>query len=54
MATAHYVQRACVLSVCIISSGDTEEFVFTNVCTCAHLRMCLLHCMHAGSFGLSF
>ena len=27
---------------------------FTYVCTCAHLRMCLLHCMHAGSFALTF
>ena len=27
---------------------------FTNVCTCARLRICLLHCMHASSFALTF
>ena len=52
-ASAPYVLQARVLSVCINFSGDAQEF-FANVCTCAHLRMCLLHCMHASSFALAF
>ena len=32
--------------------GTLKNF-YTNVCTCAHLRMCLLHCMHANSFALT-
>ena len=26
---------------------------FTNVCTCAHLRMCLLHCIYTSLFALT-
>ena len=52
-ASAPYVLQARVLSVCIIFSGDAQEF-FANVCTGAHWRMCLLHCMHASSFALTF
>ena len=26
---------------------------FTNVCTCAHLRMCLLHCIYESLFALT-
>ena len=54
VATAHYVQRARVLSVYLQFFLGTLRNFFTNVCTCAHLRMCLLHCMHAGSFALTF
>ena len=54
VATAHYVQRARVLFFYFqFFLGTLRNFFFTNVCMCAHLRMCLLHCMHAGSFALT-
>ena len=51
-ASATYVLQARVLFTCIFFWGHSGIF-FTNVCTCAHLRMCLLHCIHASSFALT-
>ena len=46
VATAHYVQRARVQSVCIIFSGDAQEFfllMYARVHTCA--CVCCIVCM---------
>ena len=55
-ATATYVLQARVLFTCNFFWGRSGIF-FTNVCTCAHLRMCLLHCMlhciYPSSFALT-
>ena len=51
-ASATYVLQARVLFTCVFFWGRSGIF-FTNVCTCAHLRMCLLHCIHASSFALT-
>ena len=53
-ASAPYVLQARVLSVYLQFFLGTFRNLFTNVCTCAHLRMCLLHGMHAGSFALTY
>ena len=42
VATAHYVQRAPVQSVCIIFSGDAQELLY--VCTLAHVFVALYAC----------
>ena len=52
-ATAPYVLQARVLFTCIFFRGRSGIF-FTNVCTCAHLRICLLHCIYASSVALTF
>ena len=53
MISAVYVLQARVLITCIFFLGTRGES-FTNTYTCAHLGMCFLHCMHAGSFALTF
>ena len=40
----------CLLAFLFL--GTLRNF-FTNVCTWAHLRMCLLHCIYASSFALT-
>ena len=51
-ASVTYVLQARVLFTCIFLWGRSAIF-FTNVCMCAHLHMCLLHCIHASSFALT-
>ena len=51
-ATATYVLQARVLFTCIFFLGTLRDFI-TNVCTCAHLRMCLLRCIYASLFALT-
>ena len=50
-ATATYVLQARVLFTCIFFLGALRNFI-TNVCTCAHLHMCLLRCIYASLFAL--
>ena len=52
VVSALYVLQARVLITCNFFWGRSGIF-FTNVCTCAHLRMFLLHCIHASSFALN-
>ena len=48
-------QHMCCRPVCCLLAFflETLRNFFTNVCTCAHLRMCLLHFIHASSFALT-
>ena len=49
-------QHMCCRPVyCLLAlfSQDAQEFAFTNVCTCAHLRMFLSHVIDASSFALA-
>ena len=46
----------CAAGPCIVYLhfflGTLRDFI-TNVCTCAHLRMCLLRCIYASLFALT-
>ena len=52
VVSALYVLQIRV-QCCVHFFLATLRNYYTNVCTCAHLRMCLLHCMHASSFALT-
>ena len=52
VVSALYLLQARVLITCNFLPGTLRKS-FTNVCTCAHLHVCLLHCIHASSFALT-
>ena len=52
VVSALYVLQIRVQCCMHFFLGTLRDY-YTNVCTCAHLRMCLLHCMHASSFPLT-
>ena len=52
VVSALYVLQIRVQCCVHFFLGTLRDY-YTNVCTCAHLRMCLLYCMHASSFALT-
>ena len=52
VVSALYVVQIHVQCCVHFFLGTVGNF-FPNVCTCAHLHVCLLHCIHASSFALT-
>ena len=52
VVSALYVLQIRVQCCVHFFLGTLRDY-YTTVCTCAHLRMCLLHCVHASSFALT-